>query len=84
MINSTHIPVPKQLWENITFIVEMADESTKENEKYSEPDMVNIEYILMDRLMELFEKLKNNLPAIYSETLEQEIEESNRIKKCNQ
>ena len=34
MINSTHIPVPKQLWENITFIVEMADESTKENEKY--------------------------------------------------
>ena len=84
MINSTHIPVPKQLWENITFIVEIADSSTKENEKYSNPDEVNIEYILMDRLMELFEKLKNNLPAIYSETLEQEIEESNRIKKCNQ
>ncbi|MBQ6854149.1 MAG: hypothetical protein IJO11_01750 [Alphaproteobacteria bacterium] len=84
MINSTHIPVPKQLWENITFIVEMADESTKENEKYSEPDMVNIEYILMDRLMELFEKLKNNLPEIYVKTLEKEIEESNRIKNCNQ
>ena len=84
MINSTHIPVPKQLWENITFIVEMADESTKDNEKYSEPDMVNIEYILMDRLMELFEKLKNNLPEIYVKTLEKEIEESNRIKNCNQ
>lgn len=84
MINSTHIPVPKQLWENITFIIEMADESTKENEKYSEPDEVNIEYILMDRLMELFEKLKNNLPEIYIKTLEKEIEESNRIKNCNQ
>ena len=84
MINSTHIPIPKQLWENITFIIEMADESTKENEKYSEPDMVNIEYILMDRLMELFEKLKNNLPEIYVRTLEKEIEESNRIKNCNQ
>ena len=84
MINSTHIPVSKQLWENITFIVEMADESTKENEKYSEPDEVNIEYILMDRLMELFKKLKNNLPEIYVKTLEQEIEESNRIKNCNQ
>ena len=84
MINSTHIPVPKQLWENITFIIEMADESTKENKKYSKPDEVNIEYILMDRLMELFEKLKNNLPAIYAETLEKEIEESNRIKNCNQ
>jgi hypothetical protein len=84
MTNSTNIPIPKQLWENITFIIEMADSSTKENEKYSQPDEVNIEYILMDRLMELFKKLKNNLPAIYSETLEQEIEESNRIKKCNQ
>ncbi len=80
MINSTHIPVPKQLWENITFIVEMADESTKENEKYSEPDMVNIEYILMDRLMELFEKLKNNLPEIYIKTLEKEIKQSQEIK----
>lgn len=83
MTNSTHIPVSKQLWENLTFIIEMADSSTKENEKYSAPDEVNIEYILMDRLMELFEKLKNNLPEIYAETLEQEIEESNRIKKCN-
>ncbi len=80
MINSTHIPIPKQLWENITFIIEMADSSTKENEKYSAPNEVNIEYILMDRLMELFEKLKNNLPAIYSETLEQEIKQSQEIK----
>ena len=80
MINSTHIPIPKQLWENITFIIEMADESTKANEKYSEPDMVNIEYILMDRLMELFEKLKNNLPAVYAETLEKEIKQSQEIK----
>ena len=80
MINSTHIPVPKQLWENITFIVEMADESTKENEKYSKPDEVNIEYILMDRLMELFEKLKNNLPETYIKTLEKEIKQSQEIK----
>ena len=80
MINSTNIPVPKQLWENITFIVEMADESTKENEKYSKPDEVNIEYILMDRLMELFEKLKNNLPEIYVRTLEKEIKQSQEIK----
>ena len=80
MINSTNIPVPKQLWENITFIVEKADESTKENEKYSKPDEVNIEYILMDRLMELFEKLKNNLPEIYVRTLEKEIKQSQEIK----
>ena len=80
MINSTHIPISKQLWENITFIIEMADSSTKENEKYSAPNEVNIEYILMDRLMELFEKLKNNLPAVYAETLEKEIKQSQEIK----
>lgn len=80
MINSTHIPISKQLWENLTFIIEMADSSTKENEKYSAPDEVNIEYILMDRLIELFEKLKNNLPTIYAETLDQEIKQSQEIK----
>lgn len=80
MINSTHIPISKQLWENIAFIVDMANQSTKENESYSKEDEVNIEYILLSRLLELFETLKKNLPEIYNETLIKEIKQSQEIK----
>ena len=80
MINSTHIPISKKLWENIAFIIEMANQSTKENESYSKEDEVNIEYILLSRLLELFETLKKNLPEIYNETLIKEIKQSQEIK----